>query len=65
VPRGAQPSYAHGYYERDNIFYRQWDDISRDRATFTAWIDRHILQTKTFEEYRRRLNEPAKQEVTA
>ena len=31
APGGAQPSYAHGYYERDNAFYVAWDAISRDR----------------------------------
>jgi glutaconate CoA-transferase, subunit A len=51
VPRGATPSYAHGYYERDNIFYRAWDQISRDRERFTAWVKQHILETKNFEEY--------------
>ena len=42
VPGGARPSYAHGYYERDNAFYLAWDAIARDRATFSAWIDEHI-----------------------
>ncbi len=42
--RGAHPSYAHGYYDRDNGFYRRWDAISRDRDTFTAWMDEHVLQ---------------------
>ena len=51
APRGATPSYAHGYYERDNVFYRQWDEIARDRDTFTAWVRRHILSTGSFEEY--------------
>ena len=37
-PGGAAPSYAHGYYERDNAAYREWDAISRDRATFTSWL---------------------------
>ena len=32
VPGGAYPSYAQGYYPRDNRFYRAWDDIARDRA---------------------------------
>jgi len=36
---GAAPSYAHGYYERDNAAYRAWDAISRDRERFTAWLD--------------------------
>lgn len=51
VPTGAHPSYAHGYYERDNDFYRAWDDISRDRDTFGAWIDEHILRTADFAEH--------------
>jgi glutaconate CoA-transferase subunit A len=45
VPGGARPSYAHGYYQRDNAFYTAWEDISRDRARFTAWIDEHVLGT--------------------
>lgn len=51
APRGATPSYAHGYYERDNVFYRAWDRISRDRERFGAWIEQHILKTENFEEY--------------
>ena len=35
-----RPSYAHGYYDRDNAAYRAWDEISRDRETFTAWLRR-------------------------
>jgi glutaconate CoA-transferase subunit A len=45
VPGGAYPSYAQGYYPRDNAFYLAWDDIARDRARFTAWIDRHVRGT--------------------
>jgi glutaconate CoA-transferase subunit A len=41
-PGGARPSYAHGYYERDNDFYVAWDEIARDRDSFTAWIDEHV-----------------------
>ena len=43
VPGGARPSYAHGYYTRDNAFYVAWDKISRDRAAFQAWMDEHVL----------------------
>ena len=39
VPGGARPSYTHGYYDRDNEEYRRWDPISRDRETFTGWLD--------------------------
>jgi len=38
VPRGAAPSYAQGYYDRDNDAYRAWDSIARDRETFEAWL---------------------------
>jgi glutaconate CoA-transferase subunit A len=51
VPGGAHPSFAIGYSSRDNEFYRAWDDISRDRATFTAWVDEHIRGTTDFREY--------------
>jgi glutaconate CoA-transferase subunit A len=44
VPGGARPSYAHGYYERDNAFYVAWDPISRDRDAFTAWMQEHVLE---------------------
>ena len=50
VPRGATPSYAHGYYERDNAFYRAWDRVSRDRERFGAWLQ-YVLRAKDFEEY--------------
>jgi glutaconate CoA-transferase subunit A len=55
APGGAHPSYAHGYYERDNEFYVRWDEISRDRESFEAWIDKHVRGTKDVEEYRRSL----------
>jgi len=43
VPGGARPSYAHGYYSRDNSFYVTWDAIAKDRARFSAWIDEHVM----------------------
>ena len=53
VPSGAHPSYAHGYYGRDNAFYEAWDPISRDREAFKAWMERHVLGTEDFDAYRR------------
>src|SRR5438034_4230448 len=51
APGGAHPSYAHGYYERDNDFYVAWDAISRDRDRFRAWMQRHVLDTADVGEY--------------
>ena len=44
VPGGAHPSYAAGYTTRDNAFYSKWDAISRDRDTFTKWMEQHVLE---------------------
>ncbi len=44
VPGGAHPSYALGYSARDNDFYIGWDAISRDRETFTRWLDQHVYR---------------------
>ncbi len=38
VPGGARPSYAMGYYQRDNKAYAQWDALSRERGSFQAWL---------------------------
>ena len=43
APRGAHPSYAHGYYDRDNAFYVEWDEIASDRDRFRSWMDEHVL----------------------
>ncbi len=53
VPNGAHPSYAHGYYGRDNAFCKAWDAISRDRDTFLAWMKQHVLGTKDHAEFLR------------
>ena len=45
VPGGARPSYAHGYYGRDNAFYTAWDTIARERDTFLAWMGENVLHS--------------------
>ncbi len=57
APHGAHPSYPAGYYERDNEFYVRWDEISRDRDRFRAWMRRHVIETDDVVEYRRVLRE--------
>jgi glutaconate CoA-transferase subunit A len=37
-PYGAHPSYAQGYYDRDNAFYLDWEHVSRDAAALEAWL---------------------------
>jgi len=57
APGGAFPSYAHGYYARDNAFYQAWDSIARDRNTFMEWIDRHVLGTQDHRQFMRSVQE--------
>jgi glutaconate CoA-transferase subunit A len=44
VPGGAYPSYAFGYYKRDNAYYKAWDAISRNRESFLAWMKANVLE---------------------
>ena len=50
-PHGAHPSYADGYYDRDNAFYAAWDPIARDRDGFRAWMEEHVLGVASFAEH--------------
>jgi glutaconate CoA-transferase, subunit A len=61
VPGGAHPSYAHGYYKRDNAYYKAWDAISRDRDAFLAWIRANVLEQgpDAFAKYSSRLRAAA------
>lgn len=43
VQGGAHPSYAQGYYKRDNAFYIAWDKIARDKAVFLKWMEENVL----------------------
>jgi glutaconate CoA-transferase, subunit A len=44
LPGGAYPSYAQGYYDRDNRFYQEWDRVSRSRRDFLTWIDANVIK---------------------
>lgn len=61
VPGGAHPSYAQGYYKRDNAYYKAWDAIARDRDTFLAWMRANVLDKgpETFAAHARRRQDAA------
>lgn len=54
-PFGAHPSYAQGYYDRDNAFYLEWERISRDEAALAAWLDEWVYGVSNRAEYLDRL----------
>ncbi|MEP7352570.1 MAG: CoA-transferase [Acidobacteriota bacterium] len=61
VPGGAFPSYAQGYYPRNNAFYKAWENIANNRDTFNAWMDRHIKGTTDFTEFKQSLEAAAEE----
>jgi glutaconate CoA-transferase, subunit A len=50
-PWGAHPSYAQGYYDRDNDFYVGWEPISRDSATLKGYLDEFVHGVRDRSEY--------------
>jgi glutaconate CoA-transferase, subunit A len=63
-PYGAHPSYAQGYYDRDNRFYLEWDAISRDPQRLASWLDEWVHGTATHAEYVEKLGEARWAELT-
>ena len=41
-PWGAHPSYAQGYYDRDNDFYVAWDNVAREQDRLEAYLDEWV-----------------------
>jgi glutaconate CoA-transferase subunit A len=54
-PRGAHPSYAQGYYDRDNRFYLEWDRISRDEGETKMWLDEWVYGVANWSGYLEKL----------
>jgi glutaconate CoA-transferase subunit A len=50
-PWGAHPSYAQGYYDRDNEFYIGWEKISRDPAALARYLDEFVYGLADRAEY--------------
>ena len=50
-PLGCHPSFAQGYYDRDNAFYLQWDKIARDPQTLESWLKDWVYDLASHSEY--------------
>jgi glutaconate CoA-transferase subunit A len=55
VPYASHPSYAQGYYDRDNEFYVKWDKISESVEMVKAYLDEWVFTVKDRNEYWQRL----------
>jgi glutaconate CoA-transferase subunit A len=54
-PHSAHPSYAQGYYDRDNEFYMGWDKMSESLETVKQYLDEWVYGVKDREEYWQKL----------
>jgi len=50
-PYACHPSFAQGYYDRDNAFYLEWDRIARDPETLETWMREWIYDLGSHREY--------------
>ncbi len=63
VPYACHPSYAQGYYDRDNEFYLRWDKVSDSPEQVKSWLDEWVYGVKDREEYWQKLGEEAHQRL--
>jgi glutaconate CoA-transferase subunit A len=63
-PKACHPSYAQGYYDRDNRFYLDWDAISRDPATLDAWLKEWVHDLSSHADYVEKLGPDRWAELT-
>src|SRR5215216_5781450 len=59
VPFACHPSYAQGYYDRDNEFYLAWDKVSESPDATREYLDEWVYGVKDRNEYREKLGAKA------
>jgi glutaconate CoA-transferase, subunit A len=50
-PFACHPSFAQGYYDRDNAFYLEWDRIARDPETLESWLKEWVFDLGSHADY--------------
>ena len=50
-PLACHPSFAQGYYDRDNAFYLAWDKIAKDQDSLDAWLREWVYDLGSHAEY--------------
>jgi glutaconate CoA-transferase subunit A len=51
VPFACHPSYAQGYYDRDNEFYLAWDKVSESAQATKQYLDEWVYGVRDRDEY--------------
>ena len=57
IPFACHPSYAQGYYDRDNEFYLQWDKLSESNESVKSWLDEWVYGLSDRGQYWQKLGE--------
>jgi glutaconate CoA-transferase subunit A len=55
VSYACHPSYAQGYYDRDNEFYLKWDKVSESPEAVKSYLDEWVYGVKDRAEYWQKL----------
>jgi len=63
VPYCAHPSYTQGYYDRDNTFYLQWDEISKTTEGVLQWLQEFVYDLQYHAQYWQKLGEETHQRL--
>ncbi len=64
-PGACHPSYAQGYYDRDNRFYLDWDAVARNPETLNGWVKEWVLETEDHAGYLEKLGQERWAALTA
>jgi len=54
-PWCAHPSYVQGYYDRDNEFYMQWDEITKEHDSTMKYLDEWVYGVQSRAEYMKKM----------
>jgi len=54
-PWCAHPSYTQGYYDRDNEFYMQWDEITKEHDSTMKYLDEWVFGVDSRSQYMKKL----------
>jgi glutaconate CoA-transferase, subunit A len=60
VPYACHPSYAQGYYDRDNEFYLEWEELSESPESVNKWLEEWVWGVTGRDEYWEKLG-PSRQ----
>ena len=63
VPHACHPSYAQGYYDRDNDFYMNWDKVSESPNSVQSWLDEWVYGVRDRDDYWQKLGEATRRRL--